>query len=344
MSFFSIFSHKDSSFSTASSQQFTIKTMQDDIDILKGIVREKPAQQEVFSQKLSPKTVNPFGQIAGKTIENKIISKPIDQAFLSKVTPEIPQSNFSSIPREASSMSLLMKLSVVFVVLLFIGGGYYFITTRTVVSNEPTASSPHQSLPITPTPSPDTSSSFSAQNPNYLSIDTASITPESLKTLLSQTALQVASISSTKPVEFILTDTKNNPVSFTSFAQFMNMKISPSITNALGDTFSLFIFTENNHAHLSFALAIKDTHTLQTKLSQKENYLEGDLNPLFLGDVPTKPQEVFASNTYSGVPIRFINIHPETLLSVDYSIVKQQLLLSTSKKTHRATIDILLNR
>lgn len=49
----------------------------------------------------------------------------------------------------------------------------------------------------------------------------------------------------------------------------------------------------------------------------------------------------FHDNTFDGTAVRYLNLDPETLLSIDYAIYEQNLIIATSKNTLRKVLENL---
>lgn len=253
-------------------------------------------------------------------------------------------------PRIILKSSFLKKTSTIvltFLLLAGIGGGYYYFMVFTpntaIIPQDPSIITiPHNSeMPLE-------SSGFSFTNPNYLPLDIENTSPEAVQEIFIKMAqeavFQKQSSSNTHPsqiLEFFVTDTANNPLSFTKFAQLSGIIIPPAVVETLNDTFSVFLFLGEETPKMGLFIETKNTQTTALALTQEENFLATTLplSPIFLGDIPTKINEVFQNNTYMNTPIRFINIHPETKLSIDYSLQGSHLLISTSRDAHYASLE-----
>lgn len=310
-----------------------IKTMQDDIDALNGITRPKASS--------SKPDADPMKVSADKdTKQTNSAQNPFMQTDTTKtptVEMDTPKQNVS---RPTPSTSHIPMISfVILIILILAGGAYYFATTRSMPETPGNdIETAEQQNTVTETPQ-ESAPIFSKETPNYLPIDTTQTTPESIRELLRKTARDSAALGSTKPVEFILTDESNNPLSFASFATMSGMTLSSPVMNTLGGKFSLFMFTDQGSTHAGISVETTDKQASLDALMQKESSLAQDLSPLFLGDSATKTENVFAATTYKNIPVRFLNLHPETMLSIDYSATDTHVVVGTSMKTHRAIID-----
>lgn len=348
-----------------------IKTMQDDLDAINNTIYRDvtsteqvstphiPVQNPVSSPyKPAASEQSPFTPVPQKQIIQEDITPftPQAQSIPEETTPFTPALPIQTIDethtpftREikstrpvadqgyiqvtATRSSKLVIFFTVIIILISIGGIYYFVTTRNTVSTLTNSIQQVTTLGKKP-------AIFSTETPNYLPLNTANATPQSIQVILTQTAQQAALLKSTKPVEFFITDEKNNPISFATFAKLSNITLSQTLLKTLGEKFSLFIYTPKETSSIGLSLEVKDQNTLQEALKSEEALLARELSPLFLGDIPTKTTATFSNGTYHNIPLRYANIHPETGLSVDYALTNQHLLIGTSMQLHHALLDI----
>lgn len=392
MSFFSkILPEQQENYAT---KGMVVRTMQDDIDEINGVVRKQaePSSNKsifsFFSSHEDTPVINNSNTIPAATNQNPFITEEkITQSSQTQekvsetvsqpqiITPEpvqvmrpvqtdlSNQNPFNNVstqnkevlldprnpfaiainqetPRNDSSANLnnkhTIRNSILFLVciLAIAGGIYYFYTiTRNVpetLSTNTAAVSNNQTIPL-----------FSTETPNYLPLDITNTTPTSLKTLLSQTSKQVAGVKSEKPVEFFITDTNNNPLSFPSFAKIAGIALSQTTLNALNDKFSLFIYTNNQSPSIGLSIELKDALTLQKSLRQDEATLAQSMSPLFLNEKSLTVTGTFRDGTYRNIPLRFMNIDPASGLSIDYAIKGNHLVIGTSMNTHHALLDLI---
>lgn len=310
-----------------------IKTMQDDLNAFNNIT---------LKENSSPQTTTPQFTVS-KPVQGKVNNIP-EATFINK-NPFTSQEQFIDTPplftnqtqeikieKEAISpiqiYSSPLKLIISFIILIVltsVGGIYYFIIMRGPNTVQNTIKG--------------TLGLFSTESANYLSINTNTSTPKIVQTILSQTAQSASTFNSVKPLEFLITDASNIPLSFTSFAKFSGIKLSQTTLNSLGDTFSLFIYTNNHISNIGISIEIKDKMILQESLKKEEPTLIQTLSPLFLGNAPTQFTGSFNNGVYKNISLRYINIHPDTSLSLDYAITDKYLIIGTSMETHHALLD-----
>ena len=279
-------------------------------------------------------------------------------------TPQVKITTPKSAPIEAPKTTLPTKVDPInwkIVILFLISlvlvfalafAGYSFWQKKAAQNNEqPLPINPEpetsQELPIeeeiTPTipEQPKAPSlSFSESSPNYLPLGANSEDKEKTKDLLAQYIQKVTTEGYTNPVEFIPTDEKNAPLTFSDFSVRFGLSLSPALTSNLGDTFSLFIYNDAVVSRVGLVIDSKDEKTLNQTLIQEEKNLADEISSLFFIDSYSKDKP-FYDNEYKNVKIRYQNIISPENLSVDYAIYKNKLLIGTTKMTMYALIDHL---
>jgi hypothetical protein len=340
-----------------------IHTMKDDLDALQGITVPEKKVENVSS--ISDKKTD-FQ--AGKYIDPSQSSKdpkksyspflnagPSENKDLS-ITGKPQKQSAELSPQKSFKWKKVFIVSIIVVVVLSLSaGGYYFWITR----NQPiieTHTTPPENIPenntapVTPPVNIEpVQPKFSLEKPNYLSIDTETANAQSLKQLLTQTASEVKDMNVTTPVEFVITDSNNNPIAFPIFSVISELKLSPVIEN-LDETFSLFVApdiseagTESSNMRIALAINIKNKPAAISTMKTKENTLISDLSFLFL-DIPSqKTGKFFNDNNFNGHVIRYANVDEsgQGKLSIDYSFTENQLILATSKNTMWMLLDKL---
>ena len=363
----SFFSKKTPPQEALADNSLIIKTMQDDLDAINGIVHQNTAPSKKQEQQSTQNSDFPVAAAQDNTTAAKIQSPfTSPEPVLIKKTPapikegvkkETPVATKTDdllkedsdrfkkreqAPRETVQPALISKVGVpiaALVALIVVGGGYYFVKSRSVDTSLETEA---VVVPMPPVNDEADSVLFSINTPNYLPLDTVDTTPNTIQLLLLKTAEDAAPFSTEQPLEFFITDKDNNPLSFAKFATLSGMTLSQSVIDTLNGKFSLFIYTENQTPHISIVIEAKDADSARAVLKQKESFLTHDLSPLFLGDAPTKTDGSFNDGSYNDIPTRYINIHPETALSIDYSIADNSVIISTSRQTHHSVIDTIL--
>lgn len=336
-----------------------IRTMRDDLDAASGITSSQPRREEsAFYEKpeLREKNTSGGGQppysknaTGGKnshsyspflnTAEIKTSPPPPSSPPLPPSFPAKKELVISEQPKHIPRWSRVILWSSFFTACAALAvGGYYFWTTRIA---------PPSPLPIVqPVTLPEPiviekeTMKFSAEKPNYLPIDTEKDTAKTVQQLILNTASEIKELKIDVPVEFIIVDKNNNPISLPIFTILSGLKLS-SVLDNLEDDFSLFIYSGAENPRIGLAANFKDKTKAASAMTAKEKTLVSDVLFLFLGETSQKTKGVFSTNGSKSFPIRYINIdaNAEGLLSVDYSLTDKQLIIATSKNAMWAILD-----
>lgn len=232
---------------------------------------------------------------------------------------------------------LLLLFFILCIIIAAAGGGYYFLKNKALqknISSENNAPS-NEVVAITPA-----LEKYSTQQPNYLKVDMANASPEQIRATLKGVLLDVEKTPSTTLLEFIITDANNNPVSFPIFAIAAGINFSNETKANLEESFSLFIFNDNNNIRLGLSLRPKNKALALTQMLSQENHLIENLTPLYLEETISTPKNsFFKDSSYNNIKIRYFNIAQEKSLSLDYAFNEESLLIATSRDSLRAIID-----
>jgi len=256
-------------------------------------------------------------------------------------TSPAPQS-INAQPSSGGGKRVLLSVVSVLILCSVIAGGYFYWKTR---SSQQIAQAPPQPI-VTPQEPPQEpvqinplSEKYSSQNPNYLSIDAAAATPESIRILLKTTADEVGQSGLTVPIEFTVTDTNNNPVAFHIFCALAKIDLPANLLSALKDTFSLYVFSDASNVRVGLSVDLKNKTTATAEIKALENKLPVILSPLLLEDGATPQSPAFKDGSYTGLPIRYMNLDQSSTLSIDYTVNETAFIIGTSKDTLRAILD-----
>ena len=178
--------------------------------------------------------------VPGAMAETTVPKSGQDSPFLmqeewQKSAAELKEENFADEKKSGLGRSIMWGI-IIFAALAITAGAYYFWVTR----NSDLADLPLESLP----PASDVVEippiQFSTNTPNYLIINDADLPSGKF---LDEYSQKVLSSSLATPVEFILTDSLNNPISFQDFAGKLGISLPESIMNKLKSSFSLTYLT-----------------------------------------------------------------------------------------------------
>ena len=225
------------------------------------------------------------------------------------------------------------------VVLLILGGVaywyFFFMKPTPPVTTEPEKPAPVAIMAVTVSEPP-----YSLTSPNYLSIDTETVTPASLKELLRQPAERIVEAQMSKPVEFLLTDKNNNPIAFSRFAYLMKFELKPDFLATLDESFSLYVFNDAGKTTVGLELSFVGTPSPDDPFKlQKESTAPYALRTFLYDGISVPRDNVFRSGLYNGQAVRYVNIDAAKNVSFDYAVRGKTWLIGTSKDTLRAMLD-----
>ncbi len=111
-----------------------------------------------------------------------------------------------------------------------------------------------------------------------------------------------------------------------------------------GGNYTLYFYSQPEGNRLAIVIALVEGVDLSQELRNWETSIKTDLESFFLGlDIEVQPTatEEFQDNLYQDIVIRYLNF-PSPDLSIDYAIVGNKLVMTTSRESMYATIDALL--
>lgn len=357
-----------------------VRTMQDDLDVLSGKVKDPGAvnadfkknnlgsglnqssaagvggaiQESPFMEKSRPVAVNvPVeAQKTATTLGNPFPPKKeaAGQSASSKTSGipvgiPISQPNILGKPLKANNFGKTAgMLTGVGVLLVAVGSGYYFYMTRYNTPASDLVAIPTENVAQdVPDEVPEAviPEKFSADKPNYLLIDVEEMNIGDLQKLFAQKAQEMKEDGKSQPIEFVITDNNNNPIAFKIFTLLMEIKLSPKFLEGFGDDFSMFIFRDQENVRLGLKLTPKDMAKVLASAKTEEKTLVKGLSSLFMGEAVKNQALSFQNAQYKDVEIRYMNLNVENSMSVDYFTNADSFILATSKHTTWAIIDKL---
>lgn len=328
----------------STAEEAHIRTMAEDLKDPDGSLAKASISQENYIK---------------KNISQNLTEKQKSSPFLSTPgTPEFsqkqPMENFQKNPvlktNEApnihidgnSSKGTVLAIIIAFFIILIAGiGTYYFITTRETEVTE-ISEDPIETSEIIKDEELETGikEDFSETMPNYLTIDTATVDQASFKELLSKKAETIMSTGASAPIEFIVTDGQNNPISFSDFAEMTTIGLSKDLMENLNKNFSLFIFNDSSAPGIAIAIETLDTAKIKTNLLRDEPMLSSQLGAILLSEYEPSVAP-FGDHKYKEQAIRYQNLISPQKLAIDYAITETQLIFATTKVTMESIIDRL---
>jgi len=115
-------------------------------------------------------------------------------------------------------------------------------------------------------------------------------------------------------------------------------------SDIIGENYTLFFYSQPAGNRFAMIIALTEVVDLSQELQVWEASIKTDLNSFFLGiDIGTQSTstEEFQDNIYNDIAIRYLNL-PSPDLSIDYAVVDNKLVITTSQESMYATIDALL--
>ena len=299
-------------------------------------VTERPAKAVIVQNLTEKQKTSPFLKPVTEIMPEKIPS-PLKTETAAEPAPQ------EDTPSASKNGTLAILASIL--ILVIVGSGvYYFLSTQkkniepaAVALPAPTAPEPADERTQTPVPEP--TMELSPTNPNYLPVDLANSDSAALKSTLDEYVQKVQDSAIATPVEFLIVDPGNNPVAFEIFAKKLGLTLSPALMANLGDSFSLFIYNDQDAMRLGLSVDSKNDARLKTGLSAEEKTLTQGLQPLIIPADYQFKSVIFNTGDYNGVAIRYLNASDTANLSVDYAISGKQLIIGTSKMTARMILD-----
>ncbi|MFZ5982316.1 MAG: hypothetical protein ACOYS2_01980 [Patescibacteria group bacterium] len=351
---------------TIRENDFPIHSMESDLEKLKTqpnydpssfsgdqINKEKAENRVSLSEK---QKTSPF--LAGNPSPKEIPSSPIEASPDSAAIPirtslpsrkeELIQAKSEPLPaqiplppKKNSRASLL-----IFSAILFIGaigfGIYYFLNTY---QNENSDSS-SEILPVSEAEPPTEPSQeivpepekpiLYEDKPNFLVL-----APQKEMESINRYIEEVQKLPEKSLIEFVPTDEKYIPLKFSEFSEKLGLVFPAKVLEVIDNDslFSLYAFQEKADVKLGISLKTKEPEKLHEAMREWEKTMTSDLKGIYFGKTFTETTEPFNENEYQGNKIRYKNFAPDASLSLDYLILKDQLMILTSKNFAWAIID-----
>lgn len=237
-----------------------------------------------------------------------------------------------------------ITISTIFLcsILVALAGTYYYFATKKPSENASVKNNtdkepqkePEQQVNINPA-----LEKFSATSPNYLILDVAASSSEEIMAAISKTASELAASNSPELFEFIVTDTNNNPVSFSIFSIASGIKLPQEALKTFGENFSLFMKNDGENIHISLAVPTTDESTVKTEMLKNESQLKNNIKTIFLNETFSSTSNEFSTGHYGAISTRYLNSDKGDGFSIDYSITGGVFYLATSKEALRSSFD-----
>lgn len=146
-----------------------------------------------------------------------------------------------------------------------------------------------------------------------------------------------------------VTPEKDYFLSFKKVLEVLGTTIPAGIFETLKEENTLFLYAQEQGSRLGFVVEVSDIDKLAEYLGPWEETMISDLKPVFLDEEIGEPAaEGFQDNVYppagetgQSINIRYLNF-PESSLTIDYALVGDYLMITTSKESMYEAIDRIL--
>jgi hypothetical protein len=224
------------------------------------------------------------------------------------------------------------------ILLIFGVGGYYFWMTRIDVENE--IVKPSFQNEIVEAPREEVVPDFSSEMPNYLMLNDNQVSQASILAVFKEVSSKIIASGLSTPVEFIVTDSKNMPLTLNDFSLRAGIVFPIDVTDNFGQEFSLFFYNEDGKVKMGLVIDSENDDQLKAALLEEEESLIASFDVFYLGDVVSAQENVvFKSSTYMNQEVRYHNLDFTNKLSMDYTIREEKVYFATSEKALREIIE-----
>lgn len=124
--------------------------------------------------------------------------------------------------------------------------------------------------------------------------------------------------------------------------ELLEINIPVDVSNVLGEKYIFFLYAQEERNRAGFVNKIIDHEVLKAGLRDWENTMKEDLKPVFLGQELGEPAaKEFQDNVYQDINIRYLNFS-DPLLTIDYALISDYLIITTSRESMYRVIDRVL--
>lgn len=132
---------------------------------------------------------------------------------------------------------------------------------------------------------------------------------------------------------------KDHFLSFQEIAEILYINIPLNILNSLTEEHTLFLYSQKEGNRSGVIIKVRDTQNLADYLKFWEETMETDLALFFLDKkINESIDEEFKDNIYKDIDIRYLNF-PDPSLTIDYVVVENYLIITTSREGMYGVID-----
>jgi len=129
---------------------------------------------------------------------------------------------------------------------------------------------------------------------------------------------------------------KEQYLSFEKFIQTLDLEMP-----VLGKTFTFLVYYQSVGPRLALVVKINDPNQTEKIMKAWEKTMPDDLKWLFLQEPGSPSTDSFQDNLYKNISIRYLNF-PDSALTIDYAIVNDLLIITTSKESMYEIINRLV--
>lgn len=242
----------------------------------------------------------------------------------------------------------LISAGVFIIILaLVIGGAWYYLNTRSVDAVPTENPGPDAASGTTPPPvSAPANTNISLNQANHLKIDVESVTPEDLRKLLEAQGQIMATANINEPVEYLVTDLDDNPISFSRFAFLAGASEPSDLVDVSDEGFSLYLVRTNGL--LRIGLSVQLNGKADSSFPKNPEAVFASLKDfLYPADIQSRfpEKKEFKTSDYRNHQITYVNLDATTLSSFDFTSDQNShtFTVSNSKDGLRAIIDKIEN-
>ena len=261
--------------------------------------------------------------------------------------PAKPEAKPSPPPIEAKVRKKPKLKIVLIIAILILAGVAGFLYWRGKQSSPP-------EQPVTEEPGPEEPQPPGPERPELLipflipanKTKILSLTPESSLLKALKTEAQLEQATNTFKRIIILkqaqAEEEREHLSLINVFQRLRISIPPYTLAELKENYNLILYSQNGKTRLGLITEIENSENLKEQLRFWEETMFNDLKNMFLGEIPGGvATSKFQDNIYKEIAIRYINF-PEPDLTIDYVIVNNLFVLTTSKESIYRIIDRIL--
>ncbi len=260
---------------------------------------------------------------------------------------ELPFEETSTSQPDQSGARKFLIFLVIFLSLVALGVGSYYYwlvkrgSTEVATETEEAESIPSQSEgPFISENSQKTTEPEKLQE-NIITLDIENFSKLQLKESLKSQVNNLSKSQTEKVSEFKLKDLKGNLIPLGVLAEKFQIKFVKNSQAYFADSYSFFTFKEGLETGTGLVLELKDPEVLSKKMREVEPYLVVDLDFMLLETFKKPLKNSFAQSAYKNGLIRYLNLISPEKLSVDYVLLKNNLIIGTTKNTSRALYDFV---